>query len=585
MSGPIHPLKGYVIAYRARVAAGFACVVGVITGSMTLPYILRRGIDDMGQIANAWPGVLHWAVLYFLIGMLTMGFAIGMRRLLLGVASRVESDIRRDVFAHLTTLDADYYQKERTGDLMTKMTSDLSAVSDFIGQGLLQGSRIALGFPAAFAVMLSIDAKMTGALAVLIPVISIVFFILIRLIRQNYDRVQDQFSLITAFAQENFAGFRTVKGFGMEARQREQFRKLNTEYVRRNMTLAKIEEPVWPFMIFMFAIAQILLLWLGGRRIVAGHMTIGEFVQFQQSMMFLNWPMLALGWTVNLLQRGLASWTRIRTILDARPDVRDEARAEDREMVARGAIEFRGVALARDGRELLREVNLVIPEGQCLAITGPTGSGKSLLVSLVARLRDPSSGAVLIGGRDTREYPLAALRRDIGFAPQEPFLFSDTLANNIALGLAETREADVIRAAEIAYLQADVRQFPDRYETVLGERGVTLSGGQRQRAAIGRALARKPSILILDDVLSAVDTQTESKILERLLPELKGRTTIFISHRVSTLRCADRIVVMDDGRIAQDGTHEELTARPGYYRELDEFQRLEAGLQDATGAD
>ena len=569
----------YLKKYRARVLLGFLCVLGMIAGSLLLPYIMRRGIDGFSTPASAWPGILRWAGLYLGIGVFTTVFAVGMRRLLLGLASMVEYDIRRDVFQHLTTLDTDFYQRERTGDIMTKMTSDLGAVRELVGQGLLQGSRIVVGFPVTFAVMLAIDVKLTVALAGFIPLISIVFFFLIRLIRKHYDRVQDQFSTITAFAQENFAGFRTIKGFGIEERQRGRFRDLNLEFIRRNMVLARIEEPVWPFMMLMFSLAQILLLWLGGRQIVEGRLTLGQFVQFQQNMMFLHWPMLALGWTSNTVQRGLASWKRIRTILDAVPGIRDSETTDQALAAVRGPIEFRDVSLRRGESELLSHINLTIPEGQCLAITGPTGGGKTLLAALIYRQVDCTEGRIEIGGHDVRAYPVEVLRRDIGVAPQEPFLFSDTLANNLGLGLVEMREADILRAADIAHLSADVEQFPQRFETILGERGVTLSGGQRQRTAIGRALARQPEILVLDDVFSAVDTQTEARILEKLLPELKGRTSIIISHRVSTLRCADRILVIEKGRIAQDGTHVELAATPGYYQELDEVQRLEARLE------
>jgi ATP-binding cassette, subfamily B, multidrug efflux pump len=330
----------------------------------------------------------------------------------------------------------------------------------------------------------------------------------------------------------------------------------------------------------MFALSQILLLWIGGRQIVRGELTLGQFVQIQQNMVFLQWPMLALGWTTNLVQRGLASWKRIRLILDSTPDIRDGDQTDRSLAEARGDIEFLHVSLRRGERTLLRDLNLVIPEGQCLALTGPTGSGKTLLVSLIVRLLDASEGSVVLGGRDVRAYPLDVLRRGIGVAPQEPFLFSDTLANNLAFGLAEADAAEVIRAAEIARLRPDVDGFPQRFETLLGERGVTLSGGQRQRTAIGRALARRPRILILDDVFSAVDTQTEAAILDRLRPELRGRTSILISHRVSTLRTADRIIVLEAGRILQDGTHAELVQQPGYYRELDEVQRLAARLEE-----
>ena len=511
--------------------------------------------------------------------------AIGMRRLLLGLANHVEYAIRRDVFDHLTRMDQAFYQRERTGDLMTKMSSDLSAVRELVGQGLLQGSRMVVGFPLAFGVMFATNTRMALIVTALLPFVSILFFFLMRLVRKYYERAQDQFSLISNFAQESFAGIRTLKGFGIEERQRGRFRALNEEYIRRNMTLTRIEEPVWPFMMFLYWVGAVLLLLTGGRQVLDNQLTIGTYVQFQQYLIFLQWPMLALGWTVNILQRGLASWRRIRTILDARPEVADPPGAPDPGST-RGDIEFRGVRLRRGGQLLLDGIDLRVPSGQCLALTGPTGSGKTLLMSLLVRLLDPDEGLVTIGGRDVRAWPLPSLRRRIALAPQEPFLFSDTLANNLAFGLEAREDAltaheeRVAWAARLAHLEQDVAGFPERYQTVLGERGVTLSGGQRQRTAIGRAVARQPDVLLLDDVFSAVDTQTEAKILEQLLPELRGRTSVLISHRVSTLRHADRIIVLEGGRITQDGSHAQLIAQPGYYRDLDEVQRLAARLEE-----
>jgi ATP-binding cassette subfamily B protein len=578
-------LTAYIRPYAAHAAGGFACVVAYIVTSLYSPVLLRELIDGLGRGELGRAAMLRLLAAFIGVGLLALGVAIGMRRLLLGLANRVEYDIRRDVFAHLTTLDQAFYQRERTGDLMTKMSSDLSAVRELVGQGLLQGARTLIGFPLAFSVMYATNARMALTVTALLPLVSLLFFFLVRLVRKYYERAQAQFSLISNFSQETFSGIRTIKGFGIEERQRARFKDLNDEYILRNMTLTRIEEPVWPFMMFLYWVGAMLLLLTGGRQVLNNEVTIGTYVQFQQYLIFLQWPMLAIGWTVNILQRGLASWQRIRTILDARSEVADAGGVPD-PGEARGDIEFRTVSLRRGGQLLLDNINLRIPSGQCVAITGPTGSGKTLLASLLVRLIDPDEGLVTIGGRDLRAWPLPALRRRIALAPQEPFLFSDTLANNLAFGLEARDDAlpayedRVVWAARLASLEQDVAGFPDRYRTVLGERGVTLSGGQRQRTAIGRAVARQPDVLLLDDVFSAVDTQTEAKILEQLLPELRGRTSVLISHRVSTLRHADRILVLEGGRLTQDGSHAELIAQPGYYRELDEVQRLAARLEE-----
>lgn len=603
-----------MLAYRWRALAGFFCVAGYIGTSLWIPSLVEQAIDALREHNVSGRQFAGLMLLYLGISALAFFVSIGMRRLMLGLANHVEHDIKRDVFTHLTELDYAFFQRERTGDLMTKMSSDLSAVREMVGQGLLQGSRMLIGFPWAFGLMYATNLQLALAVSALLPVVSLVFFFLIRLIRRYYDLCQDQFSTISNFAQETFAGARTLKGFAIEDRRRAQFKELNDEYIRRNMTLTRIEEPVWPFMMLLYWFAAVVLLLLSGRQIIDGTLTIGVFVKFQLYLLFLQWPMLALGWTINLFQRGRTSWARIRTILDAVPAVRD---GEELQVPSpkshvgsfstgdagpgtwdlglgtslpplppiRGDIEFRDVSLRVGERTLLDHIRLRIPEGQTLGITGPTGSGKTLLISLLVRLLDPTGGEVLIGGRPVRSWPLDQLRRQVGVAPQEPFLFSDTLANNLALGLdpvddaLQQHEERVVWAAQISRLSEEVDRFPERYRTMLGERGVTLSGGQRQRTAIGRAVARNPNLLILDDVFSAVDTQTEARILEQLLPVLRGRTSILISHRVSTLRHADRILVLADGRIVQDGTHAELVRAPGYYRELDEVQRLEARLE------
>lgn len=579
-------LKDYIVRHRAEAAYGFLSVLGSISLGLYSPFILRRAIDGLESGSLSVHDLVRLTSLFLGLSLLASVFSVFMRRILLGLGQKVEFEIRRDVFAHLTQMDYGFFQRERTGDIMTKMSSDLFSVKEMVGQGLLQGARILVGFPFAFGIMFHMNTQLAFTIMAIIPVISLVFFVVIRMIRARYDAVQDQFSTISNFCQENFAGIRTVKGFGIEQRMRERFKALNDRYIDLNMALTRVEEPIWPFMVFMFGVGTLLLLIAGGRLVINGELTLGEFVQFNQYLLYLQWPMLALGWTSNLFQRGSASWKRVKTILDARPDISDGVLTDKNLVEVTGDIRLRGVSYQVEGRELLQDVNLDIPSGEVIGITGPTGSGKTLMISSICRLIDPSRGTVEIGGRDIRAYPLAALRARIGLAPQEAFLFSDTLANNIAFGLRPADSADrhpheekVLWASGIAHLRDDVDQFPQKFATMLGERGVTLSGGQRQRTAISRALALEPSILILDDVFSAVDTQTEARILAQLLPVLRQRTAIMVSHRVSTLKHADRIIVMDRGRIVQDGTHEELVAQPGYYRDQDEMQRLEARLE------
>lgn len=603
------PLKRYVLHYRRWAVLGFLSVAGSIALGLYIPFILREAIDGLERGTLQTNDLIRLSALFLFASLLATVFAIFMRRILLGLAHRVEFDIRRDIFAHLTKMDYGFFQRERTGDIMTKMSSDLGSVKEMIGQGLLQGSRIVIGFPLAFGIMFTLNARLALIIMAIIPIISVVFFVVIQLIRRRYDAAQDQYSTISNFCQENFGGFRTVKGFGIEARMKERFRVHNEKYIDLNMRLTRVEEPIWPFMVFMFGMGTLLLLLAGGRLVIEGKLTLGEFVQFNQYLLYLQWPMLALGWTSNLFQRGIASWKRMCTILDARPDIRDDENTDRKLLQVGGDIQLRHVTYSVGKRNLLNDINLTIPAGQVLGITGPTGSGKTLLVSLICRLIDPTAGSITIGDHNIRNFPLAVLRRQIGLAPQEAFLFSDTLANNIALGLEASKggspgglalpnevdeverggppsrstqhphEEKVLWASGVAHLREDVEQFPQKFSTMLGERGVTLSGGQRQRTAISRALALDSAVLILDDVFSAVDTQTESKILNQLLPVLRERTAILVGHRVSTLKHADRIIVLDEGRIVQDGTHAELVSKPGYYQEQDEMQRLEARLE------
>jgi ATP-binding cassette subfamily B protein len=435
----------------------------------------------------------------------------------------------------------------------------------------------------ALIYMLKISPKLTLYTFLPLPIASIVIQYFGKQIHERFEKIQAMFSDISARAQENFSGARVIRAYAQEAAEVRQFEAANTEYINRSLPLARLMGLLWPTLELTLGLAVVLVLWLGGREVLLNRITVGQFAAFLTYMIQLTWPVIALGWVINIFQRGTASLKRINEILLEQAEITDEkevlaAGAPSGEL--RGEIEFRGLNFAYNGTSVLHDVNLRIPEGTSLAIVGPTGSGKTTLVNLIPRVYDADPGAILIDGRPIREFPIEFLRRNIGFVPQETFLFSDTVRENIAFGIEDATDADIHEAADAANIAADIEGFPEQYNTVVGERGLTLSGGQKQRTAIARAIIRNPRILILDDALSSVDTQTEDKILNHLREIMQGRTTIFISHRVSTVRNADRIAVLHGGRIVELGTHDELIARDGYYTDLYNKQLLEEELAE-----
>lgn len=467
---------------------------------------------------------------------------------------------------------------------MTRMGSDVGMVRDLIGQGLLQGTRAVIVMIGAFAVMFATRARLALMIAVLVPPMILTFFSLLRAIRRRHDAVQEQYSDLSNFCQETFAGIRTVRSFAIEPRRASLFADQSRELVRRSLRLGYVQQPLWPMFAFWFGLESALLLLVGGRMIVRGDLGLGDLVLFQQLLLYIQWPMLSIGWTASLIQRGRASWRRLQTLFARAPEIADPPADGPAPADSSAGIEFHAVRVIREGRAILDGISLRIPPGQTVGITGPTGSGKSVLVSLLPRLLDADEGEVRVAGRPVRSVPLRELRANIGMAPQEPVLFSETLAQNLAFGM-DAPELEVVRwAAAMAHLHEDVESMPMHYETLLGERGVTLSGGQRQRTAIARALARRPAFLILDDPLAAVDTQTEAAILSKLRGAIEGRTTLLVSHRASTLGIADRIIVLEDGRVTADGPPADLAKRPGYYREMVERQALERAVGLEGGA-
>jgi ATP-binding cassette subfamily B protein len=583
----LRPLVPYLKRYRGGLIWGALCVLLTNGIAVQFPQVLRHAINDLHS------GVTSQKLLKFALAIIAVFVAKGIfqfltRWIVIGISRDIEFDLRNDLFAHLERLSHSYYQRNRTGDIMARATNDLNAVRNLLGPAIMYSANTIVFTALAVGYMLRISPKLTIFAFLPLPVASIVIQYFGRRIHERFERIQAMFSDISARAQENFSGARVIRAYVQEQAEIAAFEGANQEYIRRSLGLVRLMGMLWPTLELMLGIAVVIVLWLGGRQVLAGKMNVGDFVAFNTYMAQLMWPVIALGWVINLFQRGTASMTRIEEIFSQKPEIADDPQIETRlpDVIREieGEIEFRNLNFGYDGVPVLKDINLRIPAGSSLAIVGPTGSGKTTLVSLIPRIYDAAAGSVLIDGRPIREYALDSLRRQIGFVPQETFLFSDTIRENIAYGLSQedsTASLDEIKAAaEAANIANDIEGFPDGYNTMVGERGITLSGGQKQRTAIARALLRSPRILILDDALSSVDTHTEDKILNHLREIMRGRTTIFISHRVSTVRNADRIAVLHQGRIVELGTHDELIARSGYYTDLYNKQLLEEELAE-----
>ncbi|SDE76436.1 ATP-binding cassette, subfamily B [Thermus arciformis] len=568
-------LLPYLYPYRGRyllgVLAGLASIFFFVLG----PYFLRLSVDAVGHGGPYG----RYALYLLLAAAISALLSYAMRRLAVVASRQVEYDLRRDLFHHLLRLDRSFYQKTRVGDLMNRLNTDLSAVREMVGPGIMMGSRLSFLVLLAFGSMYAVDPRLAFYLTLILPVIALFMFYLLRLVDRRYREAQEAFDRISTLAQEAFSGIRVVKGYALEGRMLSRFQELNRVYVEKSLALARVEGPMEALLGFLMGFAFLTVLWVGGRMVVRGEMTLGELVQFNAYLAQLTWPILGLGWVMAMYQRGLTSLKRLLELLDQEPKVRDEDPLPIGPEALSGEVRLEGVGLWADGRWLLKNLTLTVPEGMTLGITGRTGSGKSLLAALVPRLLDPTEGRVWVGGYEARRLPLKALRQAVGVAPQEPFLFSETLLENIAFGLDRLDRERVEWAARLAGIHEEILSFPKGYETVLGERGITLSGGQRQRVALARALAKRPKILILDDALSAVDTETEARILQGLKTVLGRQTTFLISHRTATLRHADWIIVLDGGRIVEEGTHESLLEAGGLYAELDRIQRMEREVE------
>jgi ATP-binding cassette, subfamily B, multidrug efflux pump len=581
----LRPLLPYLKKYRWGYVWGTICVFCNNGVWIFFPQVIRRAIDDL-HLGLTRHKLFTYALVLMAVAGVKSIFQFLTRWVVIGISREIEFDLRNDLFQHLEKLSYSYYQRTRTGDIMARATNDLNAVRMLLGPAIMYTANTIVFTAGALAFMLSISPKLTIYAFLPLPVVSIVVQYFGKRIHERFERIQAMFSDISARAQENFSGARVIRAYVQEEPEITAFEASNREYIARSLKLVRLMGMLWPTLEIMLGFAIVLVLWLGGREVLYRRISVGDFVAFNTYMVQLTWPVIALGWVINIFQRGTASMARINEILVERPEIEDSAkirtasRRDGRAEHVAGEIEFRDLNFGYNGTPVLHDINLRIPAGSSLAIVGPTGSGKTTLVSLIPRIYDVSPGTVLIDGKPIREYPLEVLRRQIGFVPQETFLFSETVRENIAFGKEDATDEEVHSAAEAASIAAEIEDFPEQYRTLVGERGITLSGGQKQRSAIARAVIRNPQVLILDDALSSVDTQTEDKILNHLREIMQGRTTIFISHRVSTVRNADRIAVLHGGRIVEIGTHEELLVLNGYYTDLYNKQLLEEELAE-----
>ena len=567
----VRRLLPFIDRYRRQFATGLTCVVVTTAIQLLSPWVLKHAIDDLtGGVTRR--KLVFYAVLMIGIACLGAVFRYLMRLILIGASRDIEFDIRNAFFARLQLMPLAYYQARRTGDLMSRATNDLNAVRMMIGPAVMYSANTILVFVVAIGLMLSIDQRLTLMALLPLPLVSVSVWYFGNAIHKRFEKIQEQLSDVSAVVQEALSGVRVVRAYRQEDHEVERFRSANLEYLRRNRVLVRLQGLFFPSMTFFLGIGSMLVLWLGSGEVIRGRISLGDFVAFNAYLVMLSWPMIAFGWVTNILQRGMASWKRMLEVLDAAPDIDDRHVTQPgRQRPAAGGIEIRDLVFSYPGsdRPVLDHVSLTIDPGQTVALVGATGSGKSTLISLLPRLHEPPPGTIFVDGVDVREIPLGALRAAIGFVPQEPFLFSNSIADNVALGVGRAgRDAELRAAAAIARLDKDVALFPKEYDTLVGERGITLSGGQKQRTAIARAVMLDPRILVLDDALSAVDTYTEEEILERLRRFMRDRTSIIVSHRVSTVRHADVIVVLDRGRIVEVGTYAELLARGGRFAEL-----------------
>lgn len=577
-------IGSYLRRYKRGLIIGGSCLV--VTNLLVLvhPWILKVIIDGLREGITSRQ-LTNYAAIFVGVIVVSGVFRFLMRRIMIGVSRRIELDLRGDFFTHLERLSPSFYNKNRTGDLMALATNDLNAVRALVGPGVMYSLNTVVVGALALALMIVLSWKLTVAALLPMGILVVGMYHSMKLIHRYFEKVQERFAGLNSRAQENLSGVRVIRAYAREQHESEQFEKQSRIYVRANMKLYRVQSLLSPLLTSVAGLGGLFILAYGGKQVIDEVITLGTFVAFTGYLAMLIWPMIALGWVMNIMERGLASMQRINAILHTNPDIVDVSTRADRkaQRPADCSIVFENVSFGYDAggdrERVLKDISFEIADGETVALVGPTGSGKTSLVSLILRLYDPQSGRILVGGVPIDDVRLGELRTLIGLIPQDIFLFSQTIAENVGFGVSELDSVELDRLSRLAAIYEEVQGFPVKYETMIGERGINLSGGQKQRLAIARALAKEPGILILDDALSSVDTDTEAKILGSLRGEMKSRTSILISHRISTVREADRIFVLDDGRLVEQGPHEQLIKSDGLYADMYEKQQIMYNLE------